>query len=99
MTPDAYVCVDASLAIKVVVREPDSDKADALFAQWANEGTRLIAPAFFDVETDSILRQKVILRQELTPEQAKAAFTALQALPIQQLTVPAQRQRSVADRH
>ena len=32
MTPDAYVCVDASLAIKVVVREPDSDKADALFA-------------------------------------------------------------------
>jgi predicted nucleic acid-binding protein len=66
MTPTAYVCVDASLVIKVVVREPDSEKADALFAQWSNEGTHLIAPAFFDVETDSILRQKVILRQELT---------------------------------
>ena len=94
MTPDACVCVDASLAIKVVVREPDSEKADALFAQWSNEGTRLIAPAFFDVETDSILRQKVILRQELTPAQAEAAFRALQALPIQQLTMPAQRQRA-----
>jgi predicted nucleic acid-binding protein len=94
MTPDAYVCVDASLAIKVVVREPDSEKADALFAQWSNEGTRLIAPAFFDVETDSILRQKVILRQELTPAQAEAAFRALQALPIWQLTMPAQRQRA-----
>lgn len=94
MTPDAYVCVDASLAIKVVVREPDSEKADALFAQWSNEGTRLIAPAFFDVETDNILRQKVILRQELTPAQAEAAFRALQALPIWQLTMPAQRQRA-----
>ena len=94
MTPDAYVCVDASLAIKVVVKEPDSDKADALFAQWSNEGTQLIAPAFFDVETDSILRQKVILRQELTPAQAEAAFIVLQALPIRQLTVPAQRQRA-----
>jgi predicted nucleic acid-binding protein len=94
MTPDACVCVDASLAIKVVVREPDSEKADALFAQWSNEGTRLIAPAFFDVETDSILRQKVILRQELTPAQAEAAFRALQALPIRQLTMPAQRQRA-----
>jgi predicted nucleic acid-binding protein len=94
MTPDAYVCVDANLAIKVVVREPDSEKADALFAQWSNEGTCLIAPAFFDVETDSILRQKVILRQELTPAQAEAAFRALQALPIQQLTMPAQRQRA-----
>jgi predicted nucleic acid-binding protein len=94
MTPDACVCVDASLAIKVIVREPDSDKAEALFAQWANEGTHLIAPAFFDVETDSILRQKVILRQELTSAQAEAAFIVLQALPIQQLTVPAQRQRA-----
>jgi hypothetical protein len=26
MTPAAYVCVDASLTIKVVVREPDSEK-------------------------------------------------------------------------
>jgi len=94
MTPDAYVCVDASPAIKVIVREPDSEKADALFAQWSNEGTCLIAPAFFDVETDSIPRQKVILRQELTPAQAEAAFIVLQALPIRQLTVPAQRQRA-----
>lgn len=31
------VCVDASLAIKVVVPEAGSDKADALFNQWAGE--------------------------------------------------------------
>jgi len=88
------VCVDASLAVKVVVTEPDSDKADALFDEWANDGTSLIAPAFFEVETDSILRQKVMLRKELTPEQAEAAFAQLQALPIQQISMPGQRQRA-----
>jgi predicted nucleic acid-binding protein len=88
------VCVDASLAVKVVVTEPDSDKADALFDEWANEGTLLIAPAFFAVETDSILRQKVMLRKELTPEQAAAAFAKLQTLPIQQISVPEQRRRA-----
>jgi hypothetical protein len=67
MSPAQEVCVDASVAVKVVVMEPDSDKADALFEAWANEGEQLIAPAFFEVETDSILRQKVTLRKELTP--------------------------------
>ena len=52
------VCVDASLAIKVVVPEAGSDKADALFNQWASNETQLIAPAFFEVETDNILRKR-----------------------------------------
>ena len=94
MSPAEEVCVDASLAVKVVVTEPGSDKADALFEQWSNEGKQLIAPAFFDVETDSILRQKVILRRELTPAQAEAALATLQALPVQQISVPGQRQRA-----
>ena len=88
------ICVDASLAVKVVVTEWDSDKADALFDQWANEGKQLIAPVFFEVETDSILRQKAAVRKELTPEQAGAAFGKLRALPIQQVSEPAQRQRA-----
>jgi predicted nucleic acid-binding protein len=92
MSPTTEVCVDASLAVKVVVTEPDSDKADALFDEWANARQQLVAPAFFEVETDSLLRQKVVLRRELTPEQADAAFAKLQALPIQQVSVSAQRQ-------
>jgi predicted nucleic acid-binding protein len=44
MSPSTEVCVDASLAVKVVVTEPDSDKADALFEEWANEARQLIAP-------------------------------------------------------
>jgi predicted nucleic acid-binding protein len=86
------VCVDASLAIKVVVPEVGSDKADALFNQWAEE-TRLIAPAFFEV-TDSILRQKVSLRRELTVDQAQRAFASLQGLPIKTAHSPEQRERA-----
>jgi predicted nucleic acid-binding protein len=59
------VCVDASLAIKVVVPEVGSDQADALFDQWANEGIRLVAPVFFEVETDSILRQKGLIAKRI----------------------------------
>jgi hypothetical protein len=44
------------------------------------EETQLIAPVFFEVETDSILRQKVSLRRELTMEQAQRAFASLQGL-------------------
>lgn len=88
------VCVDASLAVKVVLKEADSDKADALFDEWVRAEVRLIAPTFFEVETNSILRQKVVVRKELTPEQAEAVFAALQSLPIQQLFVPGQRQRA-----
>jgi len=65
---------------------------DALFDEWAKDGTQLIAPTFFGVETHSILRQKV--RRELTVEQADLAFTKLQALPVQETFMPGQRQRA-----
>jgi predicted nucleic acid-binding protein len=94
MSPAPEVCVDANIAVQVVVTEPESDKADALFDEWASQGTRLIAPAFFEVETESILRQKVVLRKEVTPEQAEVAWAKLHALPIQQLSVAGQRQRA-----
>ena len=94
MTEPNEVCVDACLVVKLVVPEPDSDKADGLIAHFASEGTRLIAPVFFAVETDSILRQKLIVRKELTEEQAKASFAKLVSLPIQLVSVPAQRQRA-----
>ena len=88
------VCVDASLAIKVVVPEAGSDKADALFDQWASEEKQLIAPVFFEVEADSILRQKVSLRGELTADQAQRAFASLLALPIKATHSAEQRERA-----
>ena len=88
------VCVDASVAIKVVVPESGSDLADALFNQWASEEIQLIAPVFFEVETDSILRQKTSLRRELTADQAQRAFASLRALPIKTKHSAEQRERA-----
>jgi predicted nucleic acid-binding protein len=88
------VCVDASVAVKVVVAESDSDRADALFSEWIRDGKGLIAPAFFEVEVDSILRQKTVLRRELTVEQSDSAFVELLMLPIQQMSLPGQRRRA-----
>ena len=88
------VCVDASLAIKLVVPETGIDKADALFDRWAGEDVQLIAPVFFEVETDSILRQKASLRRELTADQAQRAFASLRALPIKIRHSAEQRERA-----
>lgn len=90
------VCVDAGLLVKVVVQEPDSERADALFAAWKAEDRQMIAPPFFAAEVDSVLRQKVMLRHELTEELADACFAAASQVPVETLTVPGQRERAWA---
>ena len=94
MSSSAEVCIDAGLAIKVAVVEPDSERADALFNQWASVKTRLIAPAFFEVETDSILRKKVVLTKELTEDEASVALSRLHGLRVMPLNLPGQRERA-----
>jgi hypothetical protein len=42
------VVVDASLAFKWVLAEPDSHSAIILLNQWTDEGMSIIAPAFFE---------------------------------------------------
>lgn len=86
------VCVDANLVVKLVSQEPDSDPADALFAAWQEQSTRLIAPPFLPIEVDSVLRQKVMLRQELTIEQARTCFAAACQVPVELLSLPGQRE-------
>jgi predicted nucleic acid-binding protein len=88
------VCVGAGLAIKIVVTEPDSGRALELFEGWTARGVRLIAPAFFEAEVDTILRKKSALKQELTTEEADAAFAALKKLPARRVILGAQRQRA-----
>ena len=91
MTPAAYVCVDAGPPLKWWSGNQTAIKRRGSPARSNEEHTD--RPASSTLRRTAFLT-KVILRQELTPEQAEAAFTALQALPIRQLTVPAQRQRA-----
>ncbi|BCV22001.1 type II toxin-antitoxin system VapC family toxin [Moorella sp. Hama-1] len=90
------VCVDACLVIKLVINEPDSPLADALFTWWQEQGMQLIAPLFCPVEIDSVIRRRTIItnpEERLTLDQAEAAFAAVQAIPLKTLSVPGQRHR------
>ncbi len=53
------IVVDASLALKWVLAEPDSDAAIILLKGWTNEGINVIAPALFAYEVTNTLHRQV----------------------------------------
>ena len=57
------VVVDASLAVKWLVEEDDSDKADALLRSWVVQGTARIAPHLMPFEVANALHQRVLRGQ------------------------------------
>lgn len=67
------VCIDASLAIKLLVQESYSAQAASLWQSWAENGTERIAPAFFPFEVASAIRRKCV-RKQLTEEETEEAF-------------------------
>lgn len=54
------VVVDASLAIKWVLSEPDSHIAVMLLKRWTNERKNIIAPALFAYEVTNIIYRRVV---------------------------------------
>jgi len=64
------VVVDASIAIKWVLQEPDSDVAHALLTEWIEEGTAILAPALLAYEiTNSLYRKS--LKGEISLDKAR----------------------------
>lgn len=94
MNEPKEVCVDVSLAVKWVVKESYGEEALSLLEKWWINKVELIAPAFFEVEVDSIIRKKVAARKTLTESEGDVAFELLQRLPIKILNLPDQRQRA-----
>lgn len=91
------VCVDASLLLKLVLNEPESELAELLFSGWYKKGVRLIAPSFCPVEMDSVIRQKAVRPKGqggLTAEQAELVFEAAQSIPLQIVAADSQRRRA-----
>jgi predicted nucleic acid-binding protein len=76
------VVVDASVALKWVIDESDSDKAHALLIEWGNKGTIMLAPALFTYEITNILYQNV-RKNEITLERAKSAIEDVMFLGIE----------------
>ncbi len=75
-------CIDANIAVKAVVREDLSEKAEAVIADASKTEIRLIAPHFFDAEVYSAIRKKVY-SGDITAEAGETAFEDLRGLPVQ----------------
>ena len=53
------VCVDASLVAKLVIIEPDSQFAGALWQAWISGGFEIYAPTLLPFEATSVVRKQV----------------------------------------
>lgn len=70
------VVVDASIALKWVLPEPDSPIAVALLDQWLTNGVRIIAPSWFAGEVANILYRRS-RRGTFTIQDAHQALTGV----------------------
>ena len=80
---NSLVCVDASLALKLVLHEADSDRAQALWQGWIDTDTEIVAPEHLAFEATSVIRNHVH-RGLISREAGRQAFNALHA---QQITL------------
>jgi len=75
------VVVDASVALKWLVAEPDSPAADALAQSWARAGLSIVAPYLFGAEISNVLHQ-LVRRKLLSADGALALLIRLTAFRI-----------------
>ncbi len=75
------VCVDASLTVKLVLPEQDSDLARSLWAEWERQGVECIVPSLWGYEVASVVR-KHGRRGTLTPQEEADVLNLLLNLPV-----------------
>ena len=80
------VCLDASLALKLLVGEEDSARARSLWRSWIATGVEVVAPGLFVFECVSALRRMVV-RKDLEEERTRSAMGLLGTMPVS-LRVP-----------
>ncbi|MBK7894965.1 MAG: type II toxin-antitoxin system VapC family toxin [Anaerolineaceae bacterium] len=51
------ICVDAGILLKLVLQEPDSHLAEALWQSWISAGVQPVAPQLFPFEVTAVLRK------------------------------------------
>ena len=73
--------IDASVTIKLVAEEEDTDCAISLAGVWAQAGVQIAAPYFMLAEVTNGLLKKT-RRGEITPEEARLIFERISAMGI-----------------
>jgi predicted nucleic acid-binding protein len=76
------VCIDASLALKLVLPEPDSKTARALWQKWIAEQAVRVAPPLFLSEGISVIRNRAY-RKHLLADEADEAAKSFLNLPVE----------------
>ena len=76
------VVVDASLALRWVLRDEKEARADALLEQWIASFSEMLAPPLFPAETTNALYLSV-KRNRLTLEEAELALNTILQLGVQ----------------
>ncbi len=88
------LCVDANVVVKLVLPgEPYRSKARQLVNDCLRNQITLIAPPFFVVEVDTIIRKRVYVGI-LTVAEAEKAYAGLDRIPVRPSTHPQLRQRT-----
>ena len=82
------LCVDASVAVKWLLPEPDHQLADALLADAGARALRIVGPPHLTVEVASAI-QKRVHRAELSLESAQARLRRFGVIPLRLAAPPA----------
>ena len=75
-----YICLDASVFVKILVEEEDSEKATALMQKIIQSGQLIVLPQFAWSEVGSVLRKKR-RRNELAVQEADDLWLEFRQFP------------------
>jgi len=90
----SWVCVDAGIVLKLVLNEPDTPMAEALWEFWANNGFRPIAPSLFPFEITAVIR-KAIRQDRLSAARGQQALRQALAFGVRLYTFPGIHERAL----
>ena len=83
MTPkSSTICVDANIAIRVVIDGPHQDMIREQWCRWVSTDTQLIAPSLFSYEITNTI-WKYVYAKELSTFDAEEVLNTLLNLGIQ----------------
>jgi predicted nucleic acid-binding protein len=77
------ICVDASVAIKWLLKEERSDRAVALYVATTNANQPIVAPPLLPLEITNILRQRMHTQDGISLTRATEHLAAFLDLPIE----------------
>lgn len=77
------ICVDASVAIKWLLKEERSDRAIALYDATTNANQPIVAPPLLPLEVTNILRQRMRAEDGISLTRATEHLAAFLAFPIE----------------